>query len=89
MGVAPAIAGPINQRQQRQERRIYRGVRSGELTFRETARLHRQEARIAAQEARYRRSGNGLSPRERIDLQRDLNRASRHIYRQSHDRQDR
>ena len=88
-GATPAIAGPVNQRQHRQERRIYQGVRSGELTFRETTRLQRQEARIAREEARYRRSGDGLSRRERLDLQRDLNRASRNIYRQKHDRQDR
>jgi len=39
-------------------------------------------------EDRFRDSGDGLSPRERVRLQRELNEASRHIYRQKHDRQD-
>ena len=52
-----------------------------------TAGLLAEQARIRAEEFRYRHSGGGLSPREYLDLQRDLNRASRHIYRQKHDAQ--
>ncbi|MGH2372516.1 MAG: hypothetical protein ACRDIC_03440 [bacterium] len=84
-----AHAASINQRQHHQAHRIAQGVHSGELTRRETARLLAQQAYIRVEEARYRRSGAGLSPWERLDLQRDLNRASRNIFRQKHDRQDR
>jgi len=78
----------INHREARQERRIGQGVRSGELTVRETYRLERRQLRLNRTEARYRASGDRLTPRERFRLERDLNRTSRSIYRQKHDRQD-
>ena len=78
----------INGRERHQQQRIYNGVRSGELTRRETYRLEREQVRINQQEARFRRSGDGLSPSERLRLEREQNRASRDIYRQKHDRQD-
>jgi len=78
----------INARQHRQQARIAQGVRSGELTSRETYRLERQEQRIDRQEDRFRQSGDGLSPRERARLEHELNHESRNIYRQKHDRQD-
>lgn len=79
----------INERQANQRSRIANGVRSGELTRRETKRLVREQAQIRRMEHRFRKSGDGLTPRERMRLQRELNQASRHIYRQKHDRQDR
>jgi len=78
----------VNNREQRQQNRIVRGVKSGELTARETYRLGRKQYQIRRLESRFRRSGNGLSNRERYRLQRELNQSSRHIYRQKHDRQD-
>ena len=78
----------INAREHRQQQRIAQGVRSGELTSRETYRLERQEQRIDRQEDRFRESGDGLSPRERAKLEHELNRESRNIYHQKHDRQD-
>jgi len=80
--------GHINQRQQNQRERIGNGVRSGELTARETARLAREQAHIYRMESRFRRSGDEFTNRERYRLQRELNQSSRHIYRQKHDRQD-
>lgn len=77
----------VNQRQERQQDRIGRGITSGSLTPAEAARLESQEARINAQEARFRASGDGLSPRERAKLESELNTESRNIYRQEHDRQ--
>ncbi|HMV50868.1 MAG TPA: hypothetical protein PLD20_08735 [Blastocatellia bacterium] len=79
----------INERQREQQQRIRQGVRSGELTHSEARRLAREEARIHRQEARARRSGGQFTPRERARIQRELNQANRHIYRQKHDRQDR
>jgi len=79
----------INAREARQERRIYQGIESGQLTQREALRLDRREDHIESLEARYRRTGDGISPRERARLERDLNRTSRDIYRQKHDNQRR
>ncbi|MDQ3062269.1 MAG: hypothetical protein M3R14_05325, partial [Acidobacteriota bacterium] len=78
----------INNRQQYQQKRIVRGVKSGELTAWETHRLGREQYQIHRMETRFRHSGEGLSNRERYRLQRELNQSSRHIYRQKHDRQD-
>ncbi len=81
-------AGTVDARQCEQRARIHRGVRSGELTRLEAARLAAGEAAIRAEERLYRADGY-LGPRERADLQRDLSRQSRAIARQAHDRQDR
>ncbi|MCI0661955.1 MAG: hypothetical protein L0220_12870 [Acidobacteria bacterium] len=86
MGLAQ---GRINERQRNQHQRIHQGIRSGELTRREAHRLHSQQARIRAREYHLRRSGGEFTARERYRIQRQLNRSSRGIYRQKHDRQDR
>ncbi|CAN5574307.1 hypothetical protein BH10ACI2_BH10ACI2_16210 [soil metagenome] len=78
----------IEARQREQQQRIFHCVQSGELTRREAARLESQQVHLERVEDRYRASGNGLSPIERAKLERDLNRSSRNIYRQKHDRQD-
>ena len=78
----------INSRQHREQQRINRGVRSGELTRYEAARLEAGQWRIRRFE-RNARSDGYVSPRERAHLQNALNRQSRAIYRQKHDRQDR
>jgi hypothetical protein len=79
----------INQRQGREQARIYHGVQSGQLTARETYRLEREQARIARYEAVSRADGPGLTGRERYRLERMQDRASRDIYRQRHDGQGR
>jgi hypothetical protein len=86
---AAGLAQGVNERQRNQRERIQQGVRSGELTRVEAARLRRQEAQIRLNEARARRSGGQFTPRERARIQRQLNRESRRIYRQKHDAQDR
>ena len=78
----------INERQQNQRQRIWKGVRSGELTARETGRLAREQYQIQRMETRFRGSGDGLSDRERARLRHEQNQASWQIYRQKHDRQD-
>lgn len=77
----------VNKRQAHQDKRIRQGIRSGQLTSREVYRLQRQQGRIANMESRYRRSGGGLSWRERYIINQRQSRASRNIYRQKHDRQ--
>lgn len=81
--------GNVNQRQREQQQRIRQGVRSGELTRVEAARLQSEQARIRAAEARARRSGGVFTTRERAHIQRELNQSSRNIYQQKRDRQDR
>lgn len=86
--VAPANA-QVNRRQDMQQHRIDRGVRSGELTRSEAYRLQHQQNRIARTEERMRYSGGGLSNRERNRLSNLQNRAGANIRRQKNDRQDR
>ena len=78
----------INSRQYREQQRIYRGIRSGELTGREAWRLQSGLNNIRRYE-RFARSDGYLSASERARLQHQLNRESRAIRRQTHDRQDR
>ena len=79
----------INERQRNQQLRIRQGIRSGELTRVEAARLERREAQIRVNEALARRSGGEFTLRERARIQHQLDRTSRNIYRQKHDGQDR
>jgi hypothetical protein len=82
-------AGRVGKRQIRQQARIAQGVRSGELTRRETARLERQQAGLACQKRRMLADGGGLGPVERARLEGRQDRLSRHIYHQKHDQQSR
>lgn len=74
----------IDPREHRQAVRIRDGREDKELTRRELDRLRADEASIGAKERVYRKSGDGLSRWERRDLQKDLNRTSREIYRAKH-----
>ncbi len=85
LGVTPAAA-QIGYRQDRQQARIERGVRTGQITPREASRLQRQQARIGRATYRAGRDGR-LSYGERRRIQARQNRASRNIYRQRRDRQ--
>ncbi len=82
----PAFAG-VNQRQAHQQRRISKGIQSGQLTAREVNRVQKQQSRIAAYEAQSRADGNGWSRAERKHIKKMQDRASRTIYRQKHDAQ--
>jgi hypothetical protein len=87
LGSLPALAGPygsyLDQRQINQERRIYQGVQSGQITPGEFRHLENQQGRIRAAEARMRADGR-LNRGERARLNRMENRASRDIYRYRH-----
>jgi hypothetical protein len=78
----------VNQRQHNQRERIQQGVKSGELTRRETGRLAEEQKDIRQLERAYKSDGT-LTGAERRDLQHEQNQASRDIYRQKHDGQDR
>ena len=75
----------INQRRENQQDRIAQGVRSGQLTARETAHLERREASIGREEHRMRAADGGrLTHGDRIALNHRLNHTSRAIYRDKH-----
>jgi Skp family chaperone for outer membrane proteins len=78
----------VNTRQHRQHDRITQGVRSGELTRRETRRLAEEQRDIRQLERGYKSDGT-LTTAERRDLQHEQNQASRQIWRQKHDAQER
>lgn len=87
LGSLPALAGPyspnIDQREMNQERRIYQGVRSGQISPWEFRHLENEQARIRAAEARIRADGR-LDRSERARLTRMQDRANRDIYRYKH-----
>ena len=85
---APAEAGRVGHRQERQQQRIARGVASGQLTARETARLERREAGLNRSVARMRSDGT-LTGAERARIEKRQDRISRGIYHQKHDGQTR
>lgn len=78
-------AQTINQRRADQQGRIAQGIRSGQLTPRETHRLEGREMSINRQERAMRRADYGrLTRRDRAVLNHRLNRTSRAIYRNKH-----
>lgn len=91
-GLGQADAGTrdprVNARQQNQHQRVNQGVRSGELTRREAGALAREQRDIRQLEREYKSDGT-LTRSERVDLHQEQNQASRHIYNQKHDAQDR
>ena len=78
----------VNARQHNQRERIQQGVKSGELTRRETGRLVHEQRDVRQLEREYKSDGT-LTGAERRDLHQEQNEASRHIYDQKHDEQDR
>jgi hypothetical protein len=80
-----ASAGPLLNRLENQDQRIYKGSQNGSLTYNEYKRLENRADAIQAQQARDIRDGGGLTPYEAIKLDWKLNRQSHLIYRQKHD----
>ena len=86
--LAQATTAPVtprvDARKANQQKRIDAGVASGQLTSRETNRLDKQQARIAATEANDKADGK-VTAKERRQLNRMQNRASANIHEQKHD----
>ena len=87
-GLAWAQTPRIDQRQANQEQRIDQGVKSGELTRRETRRLEREQARIEKAETRAQADGK-VTKKERGRITHMQDGASKDIKRQKHDGQKR
>jgi hypothetical protein len=73
----------VDRREARQDVRIRRGVRSGELTRPETRSLVRGQAHVHRMEARAKSDGV-VTPRERMRLGHAQNVQSRRIHRMKH-----
>ncbi len=68
------------------KQRIRQGVKSGELTKAEAARLKAQTAKVNQERKDYKADGV-VTTEERKDLRQDKKRLSRRIYKQKHDGQ--
>jgi hypothetical protein len=78
----------INKRQERQKNRIKQGVKSGEMTKKETieARADQKEIREEKREAK---ADGDVTAKERAKIQHKENKSSRQIYRSKHNKSDR
>ncbi len=75
----------VNARQQNQQNRIANGVKSGELTPKETVKLEKQQQHIDNQEKRDMAAHNGhLTKGEQAKLNKEQNHASKDIYKDKH-----
>ena len=91
--ISPAAAmasdrKPIDRREHNEQVRIHQGIRSGELTRKEAARLEAEQARIRVDE-RFAKMNGKFTAEERLRIQKELSKASHDIYQQKHDAQDR
>jgi hypothetical protein len=83
-----AKEGKIKQRKENQQKRIAQGVKSGELTPHETARIEHNESKINKEVRRERRANGGnLTNKEKAQVNRQQNKVSKEIYNQKHDGQ--
>jgi hypothetical protein len=75
----------VNERRENQQDRIAQGVRSGQLTPRETAHLESREAHLNREIRNDRRAhDNHLTAPERREINHQQNRMSKSIYRDKH-----
>jgi CTP synthase (UTP-ammonia lyase) len=83
---APAATPGIDKRIDNQQKRIDQGVASGQLTAKETNRLDKREAKLAADTTAAKADGK-MTKAERRKLRHEANRDSKAIYKQKHDKQ--
>jgi hypothetical protein len=93
-GAGPGVYDPghprvnqVNRRERNQQYRIANGIKNGQLTPRETARLEGREHRLVHNERRdMAKDGGHLTRRNQARLNHEANRVSRGIYRDKHNR---
>ena len=78
----------VNQRQHNQHERIGQGVKSGELTKGEAKDLRGDQKEIRQEEQQFKSDGK-MTKDERQELHQDQNAASKEIYQEKHDEQER
>jgi hypothetical protein len=77
--------GKIQQRKENQQARIAQGVKSGQLTAGETARLEKRESNVNKEIRADRAANDGkLTAAERQQINRQQNRMSKSIYKDKH-----
>ncbi len=76
----------IEQRADRQQKRIGKGVQSGQLTPKETTRLERQETKVNKDIAKAEADGK-VTKKEAAKIQKEQNKESRRIHGEKHDAQ--
>jgi hypothetical protein len=77
--------GEVGQRKENQQDRIAQGVKSGQLTPGETAKLEKQQQGINREESGMREANGGkLTGADKRALNQQQNRASRNIYNKKH-----
>jgi len=75
----------VGQRRENQQARIAQGIKSGQLTAGETAKLEKQQQGINKQVAADRKANGGkLDAGQKQQINREQNAASRNIYRKKH-----
>jgi hypothetical protein len=91
-GAGPGVNDPghprvneINKREQNQQNRIANGIKSGELTPRETRQLERKEGRLVRNEKRdMAKDGGHLTKADQRQLNREANHVSKKVYKDKH-----
>jgi hypothetical protein len=76
----------IDQRQANQEQRIEQGVKSGQLTGKEAARLEKGQARVQKMEDKAVADGK-VTKKERAKIEKAQDKQSRRIAKEKHDKQ--
>jgi hypothetical protein len=75
----------VGQRRENQQDRIAQGIKSGQLTAGETAKMEKQQQGINKQVAADRKANGGtMTASEKKQVNREQNQASRNIYRKKH-----
>lgn len=82
----PMATPGLDKREANQQKRIDQGVASGQLNARETNRLDKREAQLAADEAAAKADGK-VTRKERLRLKREAKKDSVAIHSQKHDKQ--
>ncbi|TRZ89145.1 MAG: hypothetical protein D4R84_18310 [Rhodocyclaceae bacterium] len=84
--LAQTATPKVDQRQANQQQRIDQGVKSGELTGKEAARLEKGQERIQNMEDKAKADGK-VTPKERERLKQAQNKQSQKIAQEKHDPQ--
>lgn len=87
IGAAAQTPG-VNKRQKKQQHKIKQGVRSGELTAKETLKLEKEQHKIQKEKREAKEDGI-VTKKERVEIHQDQNQARKHIIRAKHNRKDR
>ena len=86
LSTALAPAGVVHRRQKRQHARIQQGIRSGEVTPEEAAKLKGEQQKVQADRETAADDGK-VTGKERRTIRHEQNQASRDILRKKHNRQ--